>query len=123
MGGPVSVMAPDSWGFPGIGNFSGTEIDEPSTDGLAQRLNFKPAMNFRETIEFQEPCLKQVSRPHQVCAGIVVKRRGNLNKSLQEHFVRVRRLEPHFLPMLVGVVEVGGIKRFKSFLIQPIFFA
>jgi len=52
----------------------------------------------------------------------VVKRRRNLNQPLQKHFVGIRRLEPHFLPMLVGVVKMGGIKRFKSFLIQPIFF-
>ena len=53
---------------------------------------------------------------------MVVKRRGYLNQALEKHFVRIRRLEPYFFPMLVGVVEVGGIKRFKSFLIQPIFF-
>jgi len=51
-----------------------------------------------------------------------MKRRGHLNQALEEYFVRVRRLQPYFLPMLVGVVEVGGIKRFKSFLIKPIFF-
>ena len=115
-------MSPDPRRFPRFRNFSGLESGEPSTHGLAKRLNFKPAMNFRETIEFQQPRLKQVSRPEQVRAGIVVKRRGNLNQPLQKHFVRVRRFEPHFLPMLVGVIEMGGIKRFKSFLIQPIFF-
>ncbi len=51
-----------------------------------------------------------------------MKRRSHLDQSLEEHFVRVRRLKPNFFPMLVGIVEVGGIKRFKSFLIQPIFF-
>jgi hypothetical protein len=122
MGAPVHVMAPDSWGFPAFENFSGFESGEPSADRVAKRFNFKPAMNFREAIEFQQPCLKQVSRPHQVRPGIVVKRRGYLNQALEEHFVRVRRLEPHFLPMLVGVVEVGGIERFKSSSIQPIFF-
>ena len=113
---------PDSRGFPACVNFSGVKSGEPFANGLAQRLNCKPAMNFRERIEFQEPGLKQVSRPQQVRAGIVMKRRGNLNQALKKHFVRIRRLEPHFLPMLVGIVEVGGIKRFKSLLIQPIFF-
>ena len=51
-----------------------------------------------------------------------MKCRCNLNQALKKHFVRVRRLEPYFFPMLVGVVEMRGIKRFKSFLIQPIFF-
>ncbi len=54
-------MAPDTRGFPALGNFSGLESGEPAADGFAQRLNFKPAMNFRETIEFEQPCLKQVS--------------------------------------------------------------
>ena len=115
-------MAPDSRGFLALGNFSGLESGEPSADGLAQRLNFKPAMNFREAIEFQEPCLKQVSRPQQVGAGIVVKRRGNLNQTLKKHFVRIWRLQPNFFPMLVRIVEMRGIKCFKSFLIQPILF-
>jgi len=51
-----------------------------------------------------------------------MKRRGHLNEALEKHLVRVRGLQPHFLPMLVGVIEMRGIKRFKSFLIQPIFF-
>jgi len=55
-------MAPDSRGFPALVNFSGVKSGEPSADGFAKRLNFKPAMNFRETIEFEQPCLKQVSR-------------------------------------------------------------
>jgi hypothetical protein len=122
MGAPGPFLASDSRWFPGFGNFSSIKSGEPSADSLAKRLNFKPAMVFREAIEFQEPRSKQISRPQQVCAGIVVKRRGHLNQTLQEHFVGVRRLEPYFFPMLVGVVEVGGIKRFKSFLIQPIFF-
>jgi hypothetical protein len=56
MGALGSVMAPDSWSFPAFGNFSGVESGEPSADGFAKRLNFKPAMIFRESIEFQEPC-------------------------------------------------------------------
>jgi hypothetical protein len=122
MGAPVPVMAPDTWGFPGFGNFSGVESGEPSADGLAKRLNFKPAMDFRETIEFQDPRLKQVPRPQQVRAGIVVKCRGNLNQALEKHFVRVRRLEPHFFPKFVRLIEIFGIKRFESSLIPPIFF-
>ena len=55
-------MAPDSRRFPAFGNFSGLKSGEPAANGFAKRLNFKPAMNFRETIEFQQPCLKQVSR-------------------------------------------------------------
>ena len=52
-----------------------------------------------------------------------MKRRGNLNQTLQKLFVWVRRLQPHLFPMFVGVVKMSGIKRFKSFLIEPIFFA
>jgi hypothetical protein len=122
LGAPAPIMALDSRRFPAFGNFSGVESVEPFADGLAQRLNFKPAVNFREAIQFQEPCQKQVSRPQQVRAGIMVKRRGNLNQPLKKNFVRVGCFEPHFLPMLVGVVEAGGIKRFKSFFIQPILF-
>ena len=55
-------MAPDSRGFPAFGNFSGLKCGKPAANGFAKRLNFKPAMNFRETIEFQQPGLKQVSR-------------------------------------------------------------
>ncbi len=55
-------MAPDSRGLPAFGNFSGLESGEPAANRFAKRLNFKPAMNFRETIEFEQPCLKQVSR-------------------------------------------------------------
>src|SRR5512135_791024 len=119
---PVLLQPPDLRDFYAFGDFSGVESGEPSADGLAKRFNFKPAMIFGETIEFQEPCLKQVPRPQQVRAGIVVKRRGNLDQALEKPFVRVRRLEPYFFPMLMRVVEVGGIKRFKSFLIQPILF-
>jgi hypothetical protein len=56
-------MAPDSRRFPVPGNFSGFECGEPAADGFAKRLNFKPAMDFREAIEFQQPCLEQVSGP------------------------------------------------------------
>jgi hypothetical protein len=122
MGALAPVTALDSWRFPGSGNFSGLKSGEPTADSLAKRLNFKPAMVFRETIEFQQPGSKQISRSQYVRAGIVVKCSGYLNQALEKHFVRVRRLEPYFFPMLVGVVEAGGIKRFKSFLIQPIFF-
>jgi hypothetical protein len=50
-------MAPDSRRFPGPGNFSGFECGEPATHRFAKRLNFKPAMNFRETIELHQSCL------------------------------------------------------------------
>jgi hypothetical protein len=122
MGAPAPVTAPDSRRFPAFGNFSSLKIGEPSADSLSKRLNFEPAMVFREAIEFQEPRSKQVSRSQYVGTGIVVKCSGYLDQALEKYFVRVRRLEPYFFPMLVGVVEVGGIKRFKSFLIQPIFF-
>ena len=53
----VTCCAAIRGGFLVFGNFSGFESGEPSADGLAKRLNFKPAMNFRETIELQQPCL------------------------------------------------------------------
>jgi hypothetical protein len=51
-----------------------------------------------------------------------MKCRCNLNQPLQEHFIRVRGLQPHFFPVFVGIVEMCGIEGFKSFPIQPIFF-
>ena len=63
VGAMSPVLPPDSRRIPGIGNISGIESGEPSTDGLAKRLNFKTSMNVRETIEFQEPRSKQVPRP------------------------------------------------------------
>jgi hypothetical protein len=77
-------------------------------------------MNSREAIEFLEPCLQQVPRPQSVRAGMVMKRGGHLNQALKKHFVRVRRLEPHFLPMLVSLVEVSGIERIQASLIEMI---
>ena len=56
-------MAPDSRRLPRIWNSTCLESVEPSSDGLPKRLNFEPAMNFRETVELEEPCLKQVPRP------------------------------------------------------------
>src|SRR5579872_4076251 len=103
-------------------SFSCRKSGQPCADFFAERLNLEPAMNFRETIEFHQPRLKQVSRSWKVRAGIVVERRGNLNQPLKELLVRIRRLEPHFFPMLVGVVKVGGIKCLQSHLVQPVLF-
>ena len=55
-------MPPNSRKLLALGNFSGLKSGEPATNRFPERLNFKPAMNFRETIEFEQPCLKQVSR-------------------------------------------------------------
>jgi len=49
----LSFMARDSRGLPGMRIFSGVENGEPTANGLAQRFNFQPAMNFRESIELQ----------------------------------------------------------------------
>jgi len=46
-------MARDSRRLPGMRIFSGVENGEPSPDGLTKRLDFQPAMDFREMIEFQ----------------------------------------------------------------------
>src|ERR1700690_1849186 len=81
MGAPWPFMSPDSRGFPLFGNISGLQSGEPPADGFAERFNFKPAMKFRETIEFQQSRLQQVSRPQEVRVGIMVKRRGNLNQA------------------------------------------
>jgi hypothetical protein len=54
--------APDLRGFLALVNFSGVESGYPAADGFAKRLNFKSAMNFRETIELHQPRLQQVSR-------------------------------------------------------------
>src|SRR5580704_12262362 len=79
MGAPAPVTAPDSRRFPAFGNFSSLKIGEPSADSLSKRLNFEPAMVFREAIEFQEPRSKQVSRSQYVGTGIVVKCSGYLD--------------------------------------------
>jgi len=55
-------MPPNSRKLLALGNFSGLKSGEPATNRFPERFNFKPAMNFRETIEFEQPCLKQVSR-------------------------------------------------------------
>jgi len=47
----LSFMARDSRGLPGMRIFSGVKRGEPSTDGLAERLNLQPAVDFGETIE------------------------------------------------------------------------
>ncbi len=97
---------------------SGLERVEPLANGFTQRLNFKSAVNFRKQSSFRSRP-EQISRPFQICPGIVVKRGCHLNQPLKEHFVRVRRLEPDFFPMLVRLVEMLGIERFQPFLIQP----
>jgi hypothetical protein len=51
---------------------------------------------------------------------MVMERGGHLNQALQKHFVRIRSLEPHFLPMFVGLVKVSGIERLQPFLIEVI---
>jgi hypothetical protein len=48
-----SIMASDSRGFLGSGNFSRVESREPSTNRFTKFLNFKPAMDFRKTIQFE----------------------------------------------------------------------
>jgi hypothetical protein len=48
---------------------------------------------------------------------MVVKRGRNLNEPLQKQFVRIGGLEPHFFPVLMGLVKVAGIKSIKSFLV------
>jgi len=62
VGAAGPVAAPDSWRFPGFGNFSSLKSGEPAADSLAKRLNFKPAMVFREAIELLQPRPKQISR-------------------------------------------------------------
>jgi|GEM_PF-3724148 len=79
-------------------------------------------MFFRKEIEFKQACLKKIAATLAVRVGIMMKCRGNLNQALQKQFVRVRCLQPHLFPMFMCIVEMAGIKGFKSFWEQPIFF-
>jgi hypothetical protein len=101
--------------------FARAKRHEPLPDGRAKRLNRKPPVLFGKKVELEESCMKQIAAAQVVCAGIMVKCRGHLNKALKEHLLGVPRFEPHLFPVFMGIIKMPGIKGFKSFLEQPFF--
>ena len=67
-----------------FGIFICRQCHKPPANFCAQRFDGQPPVLRREEIEFQQTRLQQVAASLAVCAGIVMKRGGNLNQTLQK---------------------------------------
>jgi len=99
-------MAFNAWDFVFCRIFSPLQRRKPSADRHAQGLKRKPSMNVWESIDLCKPGLQKIPSSMAIGSRIVVECRRDLDQSLQEYFFRIESLQPDFLPMFMGIIEV-----------------
>ena len=67
-------------------------------------------MRLGELIELGQTRSKQGPQPAPVPASMMMKRRCDLNQPLEEGLLGLERLEPRFLPNLVGFEELARVE-------------
>jgi hypothetical protein len=115
------VAAFDARNFFSCRIFSTLQRCKPSADRYAQRLECKPSMSVRKSLDLCKSGLKKVLSALAIRSRIVMERRCDLDQALQEHFFRIESHQPDFLPMFVGFKKAPGIEVFKSLPKKAIF--
>jgi len=78
-------------------------------------------MCVREPLNFGKSCSEKILSALAIRSRIMVECRRDLDQSLQKYFFRIERLQPDFLPMFMGLVEMPGVEGFESFAKKSIF--
>jgi hypothetical protein len=77
---------------------------------VAQLAQPNPSMRLGEVIELGQTRSKQRPQPAPIPASVMMKRGSKLNQPLKEGLLGLERLEPRFLPNLVGFEELARVE-------------
>jgi hypothetical protein len=89
---------------------SGRQCGGPLSSGDAERFDVYAVMPMRESPQPPQPGLEQRLRAAHVPATVMVKRRGDLNDSLQKCFIRFRRSQPNLFPRLMCIEKQPAVE-------------
>jgi hypothetical protein len=95
----------------------GTPLQDvaPYAQFSPERFQPHPTVPGREALELGQSFAQQRPRAFAVAPPEVMKRRGNLRYSLQEHFVRFGRAQPNHFPAFVSRKESSRVETGDAF--------